>query len=176
MKKTGNQVVLRRLNEQDAPVLARLLNNKKIWDNVRDKIPFPYTEQDAKEFIGWCQAEDPPMTFGIEYNGQLAGCIGLLKQEDVYRLSAEIGYWIGEPFWNNGIATEATRLMVDYGFKELKLVKIFTGVFDFNKAFQRVLEKVGFKLECVSEKALIKNGVIRDEYRYGLVNEKFKEE
>lgn len=169
MTPAHDKVILRKPTDDDVSDIVRLLNNKKIWDNVRDKIPFPYREQDAIDFIGWVRQENPLRTFAIEYNGELAGFVGLLKQEDVYRLSAEIGYWLGEPFWNKGIATRAVKLMVDYGFKGLGLVRIFTGVFDFNKPSRRVLEKAGFELECISKKALIKNGVIRNEYRYSLV-------
>ncbi|MFY9228802.1 MAG: GNAT family protein, partial [Bacteroidales bacterium] len=96
--------------------------------------------------------------------------IGLVRQTDVYKLSAEIGYWIGEPYWGMGIATKAVRLITEYGFNTLGLVRIYTGVFDFNKASQRVLEKAGFNLECIFEKSVFKNDKICDEYRYGLIN------
>ncbi len=162
---------LRPFHEEDAPALARLLNNKKIWNNIRDYVPHPYFEQDACDFIAICQKEDPHYTFVVEYEGELAGVVGLVPQADVYRISAEIGYWLGEPFWGKGIMTEAVKQMVDYGFKHLNLIRIFTGVFDFNKGSQRVLEKAGFKLECVFEKALIKNGVVYDEYRYAIIRE-----
>jgi len=85
-------------------------------------------------------------------------------------LTAEIGYWIGEPYWSKGIATKAVRLITKYGFNKLELVRIYTGVFDYNKASQRVLEKAGFKLECIFEKSIFKNNQIYDEYRYGLIN------
>lgn len=166
---TLSAIRLRPFREDDAPVLARLFNNKKIWNNIRDYIPHPYLEQDAREFIGFCKKEDPQTTFGVEYDRELVGAVGLVPQTDVYRISAEIGYWLGEPFWGNGIMTEAVRQMVDYGFKHLNLIRIYSGVFDFNKGSQRVLEKAGFKRECVFEKALIKNGQICDEYRYALV-------
>lgn len=107
----------------------------------------------------------------VEYEGALAGVVGLVPQTDVYRISAEIGYWLGESFWGKGIMTEAVKRMVDYGFNHLNLVRIFTGVFDFNKGSQRVLEKAGFQLECIFRKALIKNGVVCDEYRFAVINE-----
>jgi RimJ/RimL family protein N-acetyltransferase len=110
--------------------------------------------------------ENPPCTFAIEYMGELAGCIGLVKQTDVYKLSAEIGYWIGEPYWGLGIATTAVELLTEYGFHQLGLVRIYSGVFDFNKASQRVLEKAGYQLEGIFEKSVIKNGKICNEYRY----------
>jgi len=157
---------LRRLRESDQSILAELCNNKKIWNNVRDQLPSPYTEEHAIEFIGTCQKEDPPTTFAIEYMGKLAGCIGLTRQTDVYRLNAEIGYWIGEPFWGQGIATKAVELITAYGFDQLGLVRIYSGVFEFNKASQRVLEKAGYQLEYIAQNAVIKNGQICHEYRY----------
>ena len=90
----------------------------------------------------------------------------MVLQTDVYRLSAEIGYWIGEPYWGLGIATRAVELLTQYGFNQLGLVRIYSGVFDFNVPSRKVLEKAGFKLEGIFEKSIIKNGEIRDEYRY----------
>ncbi|WP_425423923.1 GNAT family N-acetyltransferase [Sporocytophaga myxococcoides] len=88
---------------------------------------------------------------------ELAGCIGLVPQNDVHRISAELGYWIGEPYWEKGIATEAVNLITDYGFNQLNLIRLYRGIFDFNKASQKVLEKAGFKFECIFEKLKIKS-------------------
>jgi len=167
---TAGPIRLRGFSDLDQVRLAELCNNKKIWDNVRDLLPSPYTEQNALEFIRRCQQQNPPVSFAIEYKGELAGCVGLTLQTDVYRLTAEIGYWIGEPYWGLGIATKAVGLLTEYGFGQLDLVRIFTGVFDFNKASQRVLEKSGFKLEGIFKKSIIKNGKIGDEYRYSKLN------
>jgi ribosomal-protein-alanine N-acetyltransferase len=167
--KSGN-ITLRQLEDSDKIRLAELCNNKKIWDNLRDFIPFPYSVEDAESFVRRSKQENPPMTFAIEYNGELAGVVGLVKQTDIYRLTAEIGYWVGEPLWGKGIATNAVTLMTNYGFNELKLVRIFTGVFDFNIASQRVLSKAGFKLEGIFENSVVKNGEIIDEYRYAKIN------
>ena len=170
---TGEHIELRPFQKNDIKPVAFLCNNKKIWDNVRDFIPHPYTEKHAQEFILTCQGEDPQLTFAIGYRGDFAGCIGLVKQKDIYKLTAEVGYWIGEPYWGLGIATKAVNLMVDYGFNQLGLVRIYTGVFDYNKASQRVLEKAGFKLEGIFEKSVLKNGKICNEYRYSKINSDF---
>jgi len=167
---TDGHIRLRDFVEPDQIRLAELCNNKKIWDNVRDLLPSPYTKQNALEFIRLCRQEVPTTTFGVEYQGELAGCIGLVKQTDVYRLSAELGYWIGEPYWGLGIATRAVELITAYGFSRLGLVRIYSGVFEFNSASQRVLEKSGFKLEGVFEKSVIKNGLIHNEFRYAKLN------
>ena len=162
-------VRLRALQTTDIQEIAELCNNKKIWDNVRDMIPFPYTEADASNFLVLCRQEKPPCTFAIEFDRRFVGCIGLVRQVDVYQLTAEIGYWIGEPFWGKGIATNAVQLAVNYGFNNLKLVRIYAGVFANNVASQRVLEKSGFKFECIFESSILKNGIIGDEYRYAII-------
>jgi [ribosomal protein S5]-alanine N-acetyltransferase len=165
----SGEISLRKFNLADIERLSLLANNKKIFDNVRDYFPYPYTEKNAEEFISWCVEEDPKVTFAIDFKGKLAGVIGLILQKDIYRKSAEIGYWIGEPFWNNGIAGTAVNLMCDYAFGTLGLIRIHTGVFDFNKASQRVLEKCGFTLEGIFRKSVIKNEAICDEYRYAKI-------
>jgi RimJ/RimL family protein N-acetyltransferase len=166
----GHDIKLRQFEDEDACSVATLCNNKKIWDNLRDFLPHPYTEKHAQEFIRTCRGEDPQVTFAIEYKGDFAGCIGLVKQTDIYKLTAEVGYWIGEPYWGLGIATQSVNLIVDYGFNQLGLVRVYTGVFDYNTASQRVLEKAGFRLEGISEKSVLKNGKICNEYRYAKIN------
>ena len=174
MEITDKNITLRLFTHADASVLSSLCNNSNIWENLRDYIPNPYTEADADGFITHCLTEHPSVTFAITYKGELAGCIGLVPQTDVYRLSAEIGYWVGEPFWNRGIATRAVQLITRYGFEQLGLLRIYSGVFGFNTASQRVLTKAGYKLECVFEKSIIKNNCITDEYRYAKINDGFE--
>ena len=166
-------VTLRPLLLSDRQDLARLINNKKIWDHLRDYIPYPYSETDAEFFINLSIADDPVQTFAIENNGRLAGVISILIQKDVYRKSAEIGYWIGEPFWGMGIATKAVRLITDYGFCQLNLVRVYAGIFEFNRASMRVLEKNGFEKEGIFRSAVIKNGNLSDEHRYAKINPSF---
>ena len=161
------EIFIRRLHSSDADHLARQANNKRVWDNLRDLMPHPYSLEDALEFIALTEREQPAQTFGIiSQDGELCGVIGLVKQQDVYRRTAEIGYWIGEAFWGRGIATKAVELISKYGFEELQLERIFTGVFEYNKASMRVLEKNGFIKEGIFRNSVIKNGHIYDEHRY----------
>lgn len=168
MELMDQSIKLRPFNKQDTHQLIQFLNNKKIWDNVRDLLPFPYTEQHAIDFITSAENQNPTLTFAIEFKGSLIGCISLVKQTDVYKLSAEIGYWIGEPYWGKGLATQAVKLITHYGLENLQLIRIHTGVFSFNKSSQRVLEKAGYKLEGIFEKSVIKNDIVCDEYRYAI--------
>lgn len=159
-------VTVRTYKESDKFNLTRVADNKNVWDNLRDSFPYPYHIQDAEEFIERCRKEEPQRTFAIEYEEKCIGSIGLVLQSDIYRKSAEIGYFIGEPYWGKGIASKAVEVVLKYGFEQLDLIRIFCGIFDFNKASMRVVEKCGFELESIARKAIIKNGKIHDEYRY----------
>ena len=165
-----NEVELRKLRKSDAGRLAELANNKKISQNLRDGFPHPYTLNDARSFIKKCLDQKIITTFAIDYKGEYVGNIGLMRGQDVYRKSAEIGYFIGEKYWNKGIATKAVNLITEFGFKELELIRIHTGIFEFNMASVRVLEKCGFKKEGVFQKAIYKNSKICDEHRYSKIN------
>jgi len=158
------KVVLREWKKSDSTALAKIANNKKIWDNVRDRLPYPYTEQDAKEWLALVKKQKIVTTFCIEADGELAGSIGFTLKEDVYRKSAEIGYFIGENFWGQGIATEAIRQLVGYIEENFDLVRIYAEVFEHNKASMKVLEKNGFYLESIRKKAAIKNNIVINDF------------
>lgn len=165
------EIKLRALQLSDTSQLANLANNINIWINLRDAFPYPYSESDAEYFINLVTEEKPKQNFGIEYDGNLCGVIGLIIQKDVYRKSAEIGYWIGEPFWGKEIATKAIEIITNYGFEDLKLDRIHACVFEFNFASMKALEKNGYKKEGVFKKAIFKNEKVLDEHRYFKLNE-----
>ena len=158
------KVELRAYHLEIAPQFTAFRNNQTIWDNGYDKVPHPFTPHDATEFITHQLKKSPAHRKLIYWNNQFVGEIGITPHQDVFRLGAEMGYFIGEPFWGKGITTEAIRLMVDYAFTIFDLIRIEAGVFDFNKASMRVLEKNGFYLESIKQKAVFKNGVILDDY------------
>ena len=166
------QIVLRPPAAGDIIPIATLANNKKVWDNLRDYFPHPYSEGDAESFINFIKNENPPVTFAIDYNGQFCGMISLVPQRDVYRKTAEIGYWLGEPFWGKGIMTTAIRLITEYGFSQsFDFIRLYAGVFEYNRASMRVLEKNGYRKEGISQKNIFKNGKIYDEHRFYLLKE-----
>lgn len=169
MQLTDGSTVLRALAAADAPELARLANNKNIWDNVRDYFPHPYSEADAVAFIISKADETPQCTFAITVENRMAGVIGLVPQSDVYRKNAEIGYWLGEPFWGRGIATKAVRLLTGYGFDTLQFARLYACLFEYNHASMAVLQKCGYKKEGVFEKAVFKNHQFWDEHRFAIV-------
>lgn len=170
MKLSDGIITLRAFREEDADIITPIANNAKIASNLRDGFPHPYTIDDAKIFIENAQKQNPLGLFAIEFEGDYVGNIGLTLGEDVYRKSAEIGYFIGEKYWGKGLTTRAVKLIVHYGFNDLGLVRIDTGIFDYNKASMRVLEKCGFHKEAIFEKAIFKNGKIIDEHRYAKIN------
>lgn len=171
MQLKENHILLRSFSLADAEALVILANNKNISQNLRDGFPHPYSLKDAKIFIKKCLEMDIQSVFAIQFKDELVGSIGLYIQKDVYRLSAELGYFIGEMYWNKGVATKSVRLITKYGFENLHLTRIFAGVFEHNEASRQVLEKNDFVLECIKRKAILKNKRILDEYYYAKIND-----
>jgi RimJ/RimL family protein N-acetyltransferase len=160
----NNHVVIRSWRKEDAAPLTSIANNKNIWMNVRDRFPHPYTLNDALQWISYNGDQKPAQNFAIVYKGDIAGSIGVLVKDDVYRKSIEVGYFIGEPFWGKGIATKAVELILEYIHQQFDVVRIYAEVFEHNKASMRVLEKAGFELESIRKKAVVKNNVIMDDH------------
>ena len=117
--------VLRPWRVGDEHSLVRHANNYEIWRRLRDLFPHPYTNADAEQWIAFVQLQDPQTHFAIEVHGEAAGGIGLQLGSDIERRSAEIGYWLGEAFWERGIATAAVGVLTRYGFEALNLTRIF---------------------------------------------------
>lgn len=168
---TDGDVILRELMDSDLEKLAEYANNRRVSINLRDGFPSPYTIDDAKRFKKMVDAQSPKTFFAIEYKNGYAGNISLVPGTDVYRKSAEIGYFIGELFWNKGIMTKAVNLITEWGFNQLDIVRIYTGIFEFNRASQRVLEKFGYVKEATFKKSIYKNNKIFDEVRFAKIKE-----
>jgi ribosomal-protein-alanine N-acetyltransferase len=160
---------LRPLQLTDKDDLVRYGNNKKIWRNMRDIFPHPYLPADAEAFVNRMTSQQPAMVFCIEYNNECVGVIGCFPQSDVYRKTAEIGYWLAEPFWSKGIMTTAVKKICEYVFENFDIVRIYAGVFEWNKPSMKVLEKAGFKYEGTGEKNVFKDGFQIDEHRYAFI-------
>ena len=162
---------IRSYERYDKDALVKYANNDKISKNLRDSFPFPYTEKDAQAWITAATNQNPETNFVIANNNELIGGIGLMFQPDVYRFSAEIGYWIAEPFWGKGIASLALTALSKYAFEQFGLNRIFAGVFQGNRASMRVLEKSGFKLEGRLRNAVYKNNQFKDQLMYSILRE-----
>lgn len=165
--KLDDRIVLRRWAPTDADALARLADNRSIWLNLKDRFPHPYARTDAEAWIAHCQAETgSPTQFAIALDGVAIGGIGLEPMSDVHRLTAEIGYWIGEPYWGKGIASAAVIEMTRYAFAEFPLARLQAMVFEWNPASRRVLEKAGYMLEARLARWIIKDARLVDAFLY----------
>lgn len=164
-----NIVNLRKLSIDDKVILSKLANNKKIWNNMRDIFPHPYTLDDAKNFINIFSKEDLQLTFAIEFNKKFVGIISFIHQIDIYRKSAEIGFWIGEEFWGKGIATTSIKKMIDYAEISLDINRIFARVFAHNIGSMRALKKNGFIEEGISIDSIYKNGTFFNSHNFYLL-------
>ena len=159
------KVILRQWRKKDIEQLAKFANNKNIAANMSDQFPYPYTLQNAEEWIALNKNKNHAYNFAIDVDGALAGGCGMMMMEDVYRRSAEIGYWIAEPFWGKGVATEAVKLLLEeIRNNHSDVIRVFAKPFDHNKASMKVLEKNGFYLEAVRKNAVIKNNVIVNDH------------
>ncbi len=153
----------------DAGSLARYANNRKIWRNLRDGFPHPYSLDDATTFIAMAASAQPETMFAICIEDEAIGGIGFVLHSDVERVSAEIGYWIGEPFWGRGIVAEALRAVTRFAIDEHGLTRVYAVPFAWNDASARVLEKAGYTLEGRMRKSVIKDGSVIDQLLYAYV-------
>jgi RimJ/RimL family protein N-acetyltransferase len=164
-----NSCEVRSWRATDAEPLARHADNRKIWLNLRDAFPHPYTIHDARDFIKSLRNRSPETTFAIDVGGEPVGSVGFVLRQDVERVSAEIGYWLAEPFWGRGIATEALVALTEYAITTHRLTRIYALPFAWNAASCRVLEKARYVLEGRLRRSAIKNGVITDQMQYAFV-------
>jgi RimJ/RimL family protein N-acetyltransferase len=153
----------------DLTSLVANANNPSIANNLRDRFPHPYTDREGRAFLRAVQASEPQTSFAIAVDEQAVGGIGFRLQSDVDRVSAEIGYWLGEPFWGRGIVTEALGAVTSYAIERHGLTRVYALPFATNASSCRVLEKAGYLLEARLRRSAIKNGVVCDQFQYAYV-------
>ena len=168
---------IRKWELSDAKDLAVALSNKKVQDNLRDGLPYPYTEQDGKEFISAMLSADENKTFAfaIIVDDMVIGSIGIFRQDNIHRQTAELGYYIAEEYWGKGIMTEAVKQICAYVFAKSDIIRIYAEPFAYNIASCRVLEKVGFQYEGTLRSNAVKNGKVIDMEMYSLLKAEIKE-
>jgi ribosomal-protein-alanine N-acetyltransferase len=157
---------IRTWRRDDAASLQRHANNRRIWLNLRDLFPHPYTLANAHFFLELTAAEKPQTTFAITTASEAIGCIGLKLGSDVHRKSAELGYWLAEPFWGRGIMSEAVGAFTARVFVDFDLVRIYAESFASNDASVRVLQKAGFAYEGRLRSHVFKDGQLLDALVY----------
>jgi RimJ/RimL family protein N-acetyltransferase len=148
---------------------VRYANNRRIWLNLRDAFPHPYTNRDARDYIRLARQRTPETSFAIAVQDEAVGSIGFVLHPDVERMSAEIGYWLAEPFWGRGITTEALVATTSYAIDTHGLTRIYAVPFAWNAASCRVLEKAGYSLEARLRRSAIKDGQITDQMQYAFI-------
>ncbi len=162
---------IREWNLSDAEDLAKIINNKNILSNLRDGLPYPYTVKDAEEYITAMLSSDKTKTFAfaITVDDRVIGSIGVFRCENIHFRTAEMGYYIGEPYWGKGLGTSAVEQVCSYIFRHTDIIRIFAEPFAYNTASCRVLEKAGFQLEGVLRNNAVKNGQILDMKMYSKI-------
>ena len=168
---------IRKWELSDAKDLAAALSNNKVQDNLRDGLPYPYTEQDGKEFISAMLSADESETFAfaITVDNMVIGSISIFRQGNIHRQTAELGYYIAEEYWGKGIMTEAVKQICEYVFAKSDIIRIYAEPFAYNIASCRVLEKVGFQYEGTLRSNAVKNGRVIDMEIYSLLKAEIKE-
>ena len=157
---------VRSWRSSDLESLVRYANNRRIWINLRDRFPHPYTTRDGRAFLKYTREQQPETAFAIVTGGEAVGGIGFQLQGDVERVSAEIGYWLGEPFWGRGIVTETLVALTGYAIATHGLSRVYAIPFAWNTASCRVLEKAGYVLEGRLRRSAVKDGAITDQLQY----------
>jgi RimJ/RimL family protein N-acetyltransferase len=164
---------MRRYREEDIPAMTALLGAREVAATTL-RIPHPYTEAHARAYLEKQASSDASHWFGmfLQDTGELCGGIGLSVEQDHQR--AELGYWIGVPYWGKGLATEAALEMLRYGFENLKLNRIFAGVFSGNTASERILMKIGMRHEGTARQHYLKWGRYLNDEKYGILASEWK--
>jgi len=162
---------IRKWEMSDARDLAEALSNTKVQDNLRDGLPYPYTEQDGKDFISDMLAADENKTFAfaVTADSKVIGSIGVFRQQNIHRQTAELGYYIAEEYWGRGLMTEAVTQVCRHVFENSDIIRIYAEPFAYNAASCRVLEKAGFKYEGTLRDNAVKNGKVIDMKMYSLL-------
>lgn len=165
------EIRIREWKVEDKVDLAENLNNEKILNNLRDGLPYPYTEKDAEDFINAMLSADENKiyAFAITLDDKVIGSIGVFRCENIHYRTAEMGYYIGEKYWGNGYMTIAVKQICKYIFDNTDIIRIFAEPFAYNTASCRVLEKVGFTYEGLLRSNALKNGNIIDMKMYALI-------
>lgn len=164
---------IRKWELTDAKDLAVAISNEKVQDNLRDGLPYPYTEQDGMEFISAMLSanEEETFAFAITVDNRVVGSIGVFRQGNIHRKTAELGYYIAEEYWGKGIMTDAVRQICAYVFDKSDIIRIYAEPFAYNIASCRVLEKAGFQYEGTLRSNAVKKGRVIDMKMYSLLKE-----
>jgi ribosomal-protein-alanine N-acetyltransferase len=158
----GEGYLIRSFKPGDADAITKYADNRNVWLGLRDAFPHPYTRKDAEEWLELAMNQDPECNFAIASADEVVGGIGVGLGKGERRLSGEVGYWVGQPFWGQGIATRAVIVFTRYVFEAFDLIRAYAEVYSSNPASARVLEKAGYRFEGLLRNAIIKDGKVLD--------------
>ena len=158
-------LIIRPLALTDAPAIQNLAGAYEVALNTL-MIPHPYPEGAAEQWI----QNAGEHTFAIDVDGQFVGATGLKMSEDEL---AEVGYWVGVPYWGRGYASQAARQIIRYGFEERGLQRIFAAHFARNPASGKVLANAGMTFEGTLRRHVKKWGEYLDVHFYGILRDEW---
>lgn len=171
---TFNNYQIRDYRIEDIESLVKYANNYNVIKFLRNSFPFPYTKADAEKWIDYVLMNPESVIFAIADSNELIGSISAVPPDEVNKYVAEVGFWIGEPFWNKGILSNALNVFANYLFSNYQLNRLTAKVYEGNDSSKRVLEKNGFILESTTKKNINKEDKFLDQYTYGLLKENFR--
>ena len=158
---------LRKFDERDEELLVSYLNDETLTYFLSTRIPQPYTNESARWWIN--TGSSIGIVYAIIHNGVFVGSISAIPGEFEKQRTAEIGYWIGRPFWGNGIASSALEKFTGFIFENTNFNRLYASVFEGNLASAKVLTKCGYTLDAVMQKAIYKNGVVFNELHFSKI-------
>jgi len=169
----NDQIHLSEVRSTDKPALIEHLNDRDIYERTL-RIPFPYGEKEADDWLALfaktTEQQGQPVTFAIRAaDDSLIGACGFNDFQVGKSHRAEVGYWLGKPFWGRGVMTAVVSRICQHAFDEFGLVKITAQVSTFNPASARVLEKCGFVQEGLLRKHHLKDGKLIDAWLFALI-------
>ena len=167
---------LRKWRHEDAEDVAAVANNANIAANLRNTFPNPYTLADAQWYVDDCveKGDNNQITRAIVVDGKVVGSIGIFIKNDVFEKSGELGYWLGEDYWRQGIMSRAAKQLCKEAFEMFPIERIFAEPFAYNAGSRGVLEKAGFTYEGTMRNGVYKNGRIIDYCMYSLLKNEIK--
>lgn len=165
--------ILRKYQYDDAEEISIAANNANIAKNLRNTFPNPYTVDDAKWYVNDCISNEGKnqITRAIVVDGKAVGSIGIFIKNDVFEKSGELGYWLSEDYWRNGITSTAAKQICKEAFTTFDIVRIFAEPFECNIGSKGVLEKAGFTYEGTMRNGVYKNGEIFSYCVYSILRE-----
>jgi RimJ/RimL family protein N-acetyltransferase len=162
---------LRAWRAADAESLARYANNERVWRNMSEAFPHPYSLALAQHWVDRGHIDLGGDNWAIAFDDEAVGGCGLHQGAGGDRCNAEIGYWLGEPFWGRGVVTQVARVLTEQAFARPEVTRVFAPVHADNPVSMRVLQKNGFYREAELRRSALKAGHVIDRVQWARLRE-----